>query len=461
MDIIKTFNYNLSNLTPDNSISERIKRHAGDLRLNMIQIYKHNNIVDVLGERICSNIFGGGNLNAQVRNHPFVDLVVNKNDNITQDDELISVKTTISKNEQSLSSSLSNTKAISIDHCFKYLTFCLSDFMDPKSNFDPIIKKILSYERNENVLRYNFLKLIENILDENEKDKYSGLIENLDDININIDEFENTIFNKLNDIDQINDIYLSIASVVFKHDGINYREKFKEGEFKSFNFKIVVYKSQSEPFLMYFKKMIGITSDYFSKSDKTTPALQNKDVLGNWKFYEFVIETGEIDPNIKIDKKFLSDKNKVASHVMRSYYGDDKENHDKSLNIIKKTTNIVSKAARDNDTNILNNFNNFINQYENMKTIKNWKLFTENKEWYEDEVKELFIKYRYDINTLISELLEYEMENNVSLSFKFGDSTIIYSINNIEKDLLHKENKKLIKELIQETDINDIKIFTD
>lgn len=360
MDIIKTFNYNLSNLEPDNSISERIKRHVGDLRLNMIQIYKHDNIVDVLGERICSNIFGGGNLNAQVRNHPFVDLVVNKNDNITQDDELISVKTTISKNEQTLSSSLSNTKAISIDHCFKYLTFCLSDFMDPKSNFGPIIKKILSYERNENVLRYNFLKLIENILDKN--DKYSGLIENLDDININIGDFENTIFNKLNDIDQINDIYLSIASVVFKHDGINYREKFKESETETFNFKVVVYKSQSELFLKYFKKMIDITSDYFSKYPKKTPALQNKDVLGNWKFYEFVIETGEIDPNIKIDKKFLSDKNKVASHVMRSYYGDDKENHNKALNIIKKTTNIVSKAARDNDTDILSDFNGFIDK---------------------------------------------------------------------------------------------------
>ena len=43
-------------------------------------------------ENLCLNVFGGGNLNNQVRNHPFLDIIVNENDDITKDDELISIQ---------------------------------------------------------------------------------------------------------------------------------------------------------------------------------------------------------------------------------------------------------------------------------------------------------------------------------------------------------------------------------
>ena len=109
-------------------ISSNIYKRREKIYWN-IKNFAHQSSNDgILAENILRLSFDGVNLNHLSKNHPHVDIaILNKIDDFADENEIISVKSTIRKNP-TLRNLISDTKSIKLESMISYLIFALDNF---------------------------------------------------------------------------------------------------------------------------------------------------------------------------------------------------------------------------------------------------------------------------------------------------------------------------------------------
>jgi len=135
--------YKLSDNPIDGDIiSNNIFKRRDKIYYSILNFNNRSRNDGVLAENILRLVIDGVNLNHLSKNHPHVDIaIVNPIDGFSKEDEIISVKSTISK-RPTLKNLLSDTKSIKLDSMLSYITFINSNF-DPNNYSYDIAKKTL------------------------------------------------------------------------------------------------------------------------------------------------------------------------------------------------------------------------------------------------------------------------------------------------------------------------------
>lgn len=109
-------------------IATNIIKRKTRIFYNMKNFYAQTQNNGIFAENILRLALDGVNLNHLSKNHPHVDLaIINPIEGICRKNEIISVKSSISKNP-SLSSVLRDTKSIKLDSMFSYILFANSNY---------------------------------------------------------------------------------------------------------------------------------------------------------------------------------------------------------------------------------------------------------------------------------------------------------------------------------------------
>jgi hypothetical protein len=349
---MEEYKYNLAdNETLTGDIGKRLKLHKNQIIQDIIDFTNSKDNYGNYAENICLNVFGGGNLNNQVRNHPFLDIIVNENDDITKDDELISIKSSIDPNKFTLNMILNTTKAISILNVFNYVIFCLNNFSSNSYNYKKVIKKIADNIKDSNIdirdkekyIRYNFIRFMIYILN-NKLDVPFEISMNIDDI----DAITQELKTKLNDNNVLNNINISIVTCHLEN-----KSEFLNDNSDMFNYKIIIHKTKTIKLNDYIIKIIEQTA--ISLVKKLSLNIQQEKFYNElFEFIKIVIETGDVSKIRQIKDNEVTDKLKVSSLIARSDFGDDYKN---KLKVLK---DVVIKLSDDDSDVVVKRFRDFI-----------------------------------------------------------------------------------------------------
>lgn len=130
-------NYTLSGRKEEgDELSYNIISNRKKIYYNIINFYNQKENNGIFAENILRLALNGVNLNHLSKNHPHVDIaIINGIEGITQEDEVISVKSSIQKNF-TLAKVISDTKAIKLESMLSYVVFANSSFqVDYKKQF--------------------------------------------------------------------------------------------------------------------------------------------------------------------------------------------------------------------------------------------------------------------------------------------------------------------------------------
>ncbi len=375
-------------------ISTNIFKRRSKIFSNMKNFYAQSINNGIFAENILRQTLDGVNLNHLSKNHPHVDLaIVNPIEGFSQKNEIISVKSSISK-KPTLSSVMRDTKSIKLESMFSYILFA-------NSNYE------LNYERdyfNSKSLLKSGIDLIKKIEKSSNEDLISKVGDNKDFKAV----LNTTIYYLLfkNKAEEKDNYYEDIIKIS------NNDYKLKHGSYSSYRIavlrRIVFLKSPISLGAIYMKEEDGLTC-YIKKTNPIPLNRYWEDLVNIWLDEEFFesdkvkyldlnlvkqlfgipggsdfpieikISIGDYAPD-QIDNTGLSDydkieiANKKADKTTKKLYistkfkdadfGDkDDEVNDfflKSIDMIEDNPNLVTK------------FNNFVSVLENPPKLKKW-----------------------------------------------------------------------------------------
>ena len=374
-------------------ISSNIFRRRTKMFYNIKNFYAQSSNNGIFAENILRLTLDGVNLNHLSKNHPHVDLaIVNPIEGISKKNEIISVKSSISK-KPTLSSVLRDTKSIKLESMFSYILFANSnyelnyerDYFNSKSLLKSgidLIKKTVTRSNSDLIERVGFNKDFKAVVNttiyyllfknkEEEKDNYIEDIIKIsnNDYNLKHGNYSSYRINVLRRIVHL-DSPISLGAIYMKEeDGLT----------------CYIKKTNPIPLNRYWEDLVNIWLDEeFFESDKVKYLDLNlvKELFGisGGDFpIEIKISLSDFNPDVT-DTSSLSDREKIEMskgraekrtnklYVATKFKDADFGDKDAEVNkFFLKSIDLLEK-----DPNVITKFNQFTSSIENPPKLNKW-----------------------------------------------------------------------------------------